>query len=182
MEEKSDQFFLKSLCKALDFAPSPFPTNFIWQSKVQPRICFFAWEAAWGRVLTHDQIQKRGSHLANRCFLCKRNEETIDHLLLHCAITRVLWELLCSLFGICWVHPCSIQQALEVLRGPFVGKKRKDVWRAMPLCLFWTIWKARNKIVFEDKTPFVYFLWVETKLCIKEGPETIDFIKWLCSK
>ena len=73
----------------------------------------------------------------------------------------------------------------------FIGKKGKDVWRAGSLCLFWTIWKTRNKIAFEDamlsiqklKSSFVYFLRVETTLCIKEGLTThIEFIEWLESK
>ena len=72
--------------------------------------------------------------------------------------------------------------------GAFVGKKRKGVWRANPLSLFWMIWKARNKVVFEEeelslqilKNSFVYFLWLETKLFIKYGPSTlVDFIDWV---
>ena len=46
--------------------------------------------------------------------------------------------------------PRSIEQVLGSWRGLFVGRKRKDVQRARPLCLFWTHWNARNK-VFEDK-------------------------------
>ena len=77
------------------------------------------------------------------------------------------------------------------MEGVFCRKKRKDVWRAGPLCVFWTIWKARNKRAFEDatlsiqklKSSFVYFLWAETTLCIKEGTTTlIEFIDWLGSK
>ena len=34
--------------------------------------------------------------------------------------------------------------------GTFVGKKRKGVWKASPLCLFWTLWKTRNKVAFEE--------------------------------
>ena len=54
-----------------------------------------------------------------------------------------------------------------------------------PLCLFWVIWKVKNKIAFEDsmlsiqrlKASFVYLLWSEIKLWIKDGPSTlIDFI------
>ena len=149
--------------------------------KIQSRICFFAWEAAWGNASTLDQIQKRGRPLANRCFLCKEKEETIDHLLLQCDVTRVLWDIFFSFFGVHWVLLNFVLQTLEGWRGSFVGKKRKDVWRAWPLCLFWTIWKARNKIAFEDatlsihklKSSFVYFLSVETTLCIKEGTTTL---------
>ena len=36
-----------------------------------------------------DLVQKRGRALANRCFMCHENEETVDHLLIHCAKTGV---------------------------------------------------------------------------------------------
>ena len=48
-EEKNGQFSVKSLFKELDTA-THFPANMIWQSMMQPRICFFALEAAWGRA------------------------------------------------------------------------------------------------------------------------------------
>lgn len=42
LEEKSGQFTVKSLLKVLQPGPScSFPENIIWQSKVQPRVCFF---------------------------------------------------------------------------------------------------------------------------------------------
>ena len=72
-----------------------------------------------------------------------------------------------------------------------MGKKRKVAWHLGPLCLFWVIWKARNSIAFEDcelsiqrlKASFVYFLWLESKLWIKDGPSTlIDFIDWVCMR
>ena len=75
------------------------------------------------------------------------------------------------------------------LESSFVGKKRKVAWLLGPLCLFWVIWKTRNSIAFEDgvlsiqklKISFVYLLWSETKLWIKDGPSTlIDFIEWVC--
>ena len=37
-----------------------------------------------------------------------------------------------------------------VKQEKFMGKKRKTVWQVGPLYLFWVIWKARNKIAFED--------------------------------
>ena len=119
--------------------------------------------------------------MANRCFLCQRKEETIAYLLHHCGITRVLWDLFFSLFGVLWVFPSSVRQTLEGWRGSFVGKKRKEVWKAGPLCIFWTIWKARNKLAFEDanlyiqtlKSSFMYSLWVEIRMCIKEGPSML---------
>ena len=65
-------------------------------------MCFFAWEALWEKILTIDQLQKRGFSLANRCHLCFEDEETVEHLLLHCVKTRVLWDMF-SLFWIMWL-------------------------------------------------------------------------------
>ena len=82
---KSDKFSSKFLYLALEAdCPVLFPSSCIWNVWVQPKISLFAWEAAWGKTLTLDLVQKRGWSLANRCFMCLGNEETIDHLLLHC--------------------------------------------------------------------------------------------------
>ena len=111
--------------------------------------------------------------------------------LLHCEKTKEVWMLLLSLFEVSWVFPFSVKETLLGWRGSFVGKKRKVVWQVGPLCLFWVIWKARNRIAFEDsvlsiqrlKASFVYLLWSETKLWIKDGPSTlIDFVDWVCSR
>ena len=72
-----------------------------------------------------------------------------------------------------------------------MGKKKKEVWRAGPLCIFWTVWKVRNSIAFEDdvlsiqrlKSLFVFLLSSKIKLFIKYGPSTlVDFIDWVGSR
>ena len=93
---------------------------------MQPKISFFAWEATWGKALTLDLIPKRGWALENRCFLCHEKEEAINHLLLHCAKTRVLWDLLFTLFGVSWVLPSSVRETL--LNAWFIcGQKAQGV-------------------------------------------------------
>ncbi|RVX22874.1 hypothetical protein CK203_008270 [Vitis vinifera] len=55
----------------------------IWNSWVPSKVSFFAWEACWGKILILDQLQRRWCMLVYRCFLCKVNEESINHILLH---------------------------------------------------------------------------------------------------
>ena len=150
-ETKSGKFSVKSLYLALEVGcPSLFPSSCIWNVLVQPKISFFAWEATWGKALTLDMVQKRGQALANRYFMCLEKEETINHLLLHCSRTRVLWDLLFTLFGVSWVLPSSVRETLLSWNGFFLGKKHKKAWRAAPLHIFWTVWKARNRLAFKD--------------------------------
>ena len=134
-------FSVKSLYSILEPEVSPlFPSGSIWRSSVPPKIAFFAWEASWGKVLTLNQLQRREHLLVNRCFLCLSKVGTIDHLLLHCAKTRVLWNHFFSLFGVSWILSCSIKETLLGWHGSFVGKARKKASQVPPLCIFWTIW------------------------------------------
>ncbi|RVX21575.1 putative ribonuclease H protein [Vitis vinifera] len=191
-ETNCGKFSVKSLYKSLVSGhPISFPSSAIWKVTVQPRVSFFGWEATWGKALTLDQLQRRGWALANRCYLCQRHEESIDHILLHCDKVRTLWVLLYSMFGVQWVLPATVKETLSGWNGSFVGKKRKGVWKASPLYLFWTVWKTRNKVAFEEeelsiqrlKASFVYFLWWETKRSIKDGPSTlVDFVGWVASR
>ena len=125
-----------------------FPKNCIWVARVPTKVVFFAWEATWGKVLTLDRLQKRRWQLPNRCYLCGCEEETVNHILLHCRVVRVLWEIVFVLFGIQWVFPSTVKEVLISWRDPFVGKKKKKIWKSIPLCIFWTVWKERNRLAF----------------------------------
>ncbi|KAL6339823.1 hypothetical protein AAG906_034911 [Vitis piasezkii] len=168
-----------------------FPNKGIWVDKVPTKVAFFAWEATWGKVLTLDRLQKRGWQLPNRCFLCGCEEETVNHILLHCTVVRVLWEIVFVLFGIQWVLPETVKDMLFSWRGSFVGKKRKKIWTSIPLCIFWTVWKERNRIAFRGgylsiqklKNSFVCNLWSWARVYIGEESSSLrGFLEWLASK
>ena len=99
---------------------------------------------------------------------------------------RTLWVLLFSLFGVQWVLPATVKEMFLRWNGTFVGKKRKGVWKASPLCLFWTLWKTRNKVAFEEielsiqrlKSSFVYLLWSETDV-YKRWSLDLSWFCWL---
>ena len=119
--------------------------------------------------------------------MCLEEEETIDHLLLHCSKTRALWELLFTLFGVSWVLPSLVRETLLSWHGSFVGKKLKKVWRAAPLHICWTVWKTRNRLTFRDdelsiqrlKYSFLFSFCSEAKFFIVYCPITIaNFIDW----
>ena len=82
---------------------TPFPWKMVWQSKVPPRVAFFSWTMALGKILTIDNLRKRHFVVLEWCFMwCG---ESVDHLLLHCPIAYEMWSMIFCLFGICWVMP-----------------------------------------------------------------------------
>ena len=76
------------------------PVNMLWNSCVPPKVCFYAWEVWWGKVLTMKHLKKRGFQLASRCPLCGKAEEELNHILIYCPTVWGLWEGLISIPGI----------------------------------------------------------------------------------
>ena len=68
-----------------------FPWKGIWKVKIPKMVAFFMWIAAYGRILTLNNLMLRGLSLVNRCCMCCCKEETVDHLLRHCLVAHSLW-------------------------------------------------------------------------------------------
>jgi hypothetical protein len=114
------KFAVKSYYKVLaGRRAQPFPWKPIWKSKVPPRVAFFVWTAAKGKILTMDNLRKRGICIVDWCCLCKKSGESPDHLLLHCSYAQALWSFAFSLFGISWVMPAKITDLLTSWMGGF---------------------------------------------------------------
>ena len=115
-------------------------------------------------------------------------DKTVNHILGTLIVVRVLWEIVLFLFGIQWVFPETVKEVLIRWRGPFVGKKRKKIWKYIPLCIFWTVWKEMNILAFRGgslavqklKNSFVCNLWSWARLYIgEESFSLIGFLEWL---
>ena len=190
--DKEKGFSVKSMYKGFDPSPAfDFPYRLVWNPVVPPKIRVFAWEATWGKVLTLNQLKRRGMTLVNRCFMYEEDEENIDHLLIHCKSAKMLWNLFLSIVGTSWVFPQSVLHTLLAWQGTAVGKKRKRIWLAAPLCLFWTPWRARNRLVFENegttdqkiKANFVSNLWAWANVYTDDKTNSVvEFLTWLGSR
>jgi hypothetical protein len=78
-------------------------------------VAFFVWTAALEKILTHDNLRRRHIVVVEEwCCMCKKNGESIDHLLFHCDVTRVVWSYFYNLFGVEWVMP---RRVLDLLSG-----------------------------------------------------------------
>ena len=59
----------------------------IWKAKVSKRVAFFMWTATHGQILILDNLVLQCCPLANRCYMCCCNEESMNHLLIFCQLT-----------------------------------------------------------------------------------------------
>jgi len=87
-----------------------FPWKSVWQTQAHSRAVFFAWAAALGKILIVDNLRKRKIIIVDRCYLCKRDGESVDYLLLYYDVASTLWHHVFSRFGMSWVM-CLLVEA-----------------------------------------------------------------------
>jgi hypothetical protein len=126
-----------------------FPWKSIWTAKVPPRVAFFSWTAALGRLLTIDNLRKRNLILVDWCCMCKKGGESVDFLLLHCPLAWELWSMVLGLFGVHWVMPCQVLDFWAGWQSRYGNHCNLVVWRMVPYCVMWCLWRERNARHFE---------------------------------
>lgn len=109
----------------------PFPWKTIWKLKMPTKVSFFLWTAALGRILTIDNLRRRQVVEVDLYCMCKRGEETIDHLITHCSIARELWNLVFPLFGVQW----GVVELLATWFHKFNKHRSAVIWAMIPHCL-----------------------------------------------
>jgi hypothetical protein len=147
---KVKSFFYSLACSE----GSRFPWKSVWRTQAPSRAAFFTWSAALGKILTLDNLRKQHVIVIDRCCMGKRDGESVDHLLLHCDVASALWSVLFNHFGMSWVISRRVIDLFACWWSS--GKPRSAVvWKTVPTCLFWTIWKEMNNRNFEDlERPF----------------------------
>lgn len=52
----------------------------VWKMKVPPRFKVFAWLVYYKKILTAENLAKRGWNMPSMCVLCRQNDESIKHV------------------------------------------------------------------------------------------------------
>ena len=144
-------FQVKSYYRALlPSADRYVPWKSIWKTKAPPRVAFFVWAAALVHILATDNLRRRHVIVLDWCCMCKKNGESISHLLLHCLAAREVWIFFSAslmsmgyaFWGLdllaCWGNGCR-------------SARIRKLWDMIPLCVFWCIWWERNSRSFEGE-------------------------------
>lgn len=82
--------------------------------------------------------------IVHACPLCLSAEESVDHLLLNCAVSQDISNSLFYCFEYSWVLPSSIHGLFEVWKYEFGTPIGKLLWSASFFATIWAIWKERS--------------------------------------
>ena len=147
--DKKDQYTIKANYRQLEGGTyDTLLVGLIWNGCIPPKVSVFTWEVWWGKVLTMDQLKKRGFQLASRCPLCQKAEESINHFLIHCSTIWGPWTTLISLTGVDWACPFLVKDLMMSWTTFPIRKKARKPWKVALSSLFWAIWKEINRVVF----------------------------------
>jgi hypothetical protein len=127
---------------------------------VPSRVAFFVWTVALGKILTIDNLSQHHIVVLN-WVVCATVMESL--LIISCFIALLLMRCgLCLLGCLVFLGLCllSVLGLLDCWQGRFGRQRNLRVWRAVPHCLMWSLWRERNGCSFEDSEQTI----VELKL------------------
>ena len=115
----------------------------------------FMWLLMHKKVLTSENLNKRGILIPHKCCLCNKASETSYHLFVNCDFTQSSWGLM--LQGLKAPVPSNI-----VVVYLFTGWKSRyparlsirpissKIWKSIPNFLWWKIWLEINEWIFNN--------------------------------
>lgn len=138
-----------------------------WRAKVWTKVQVFMWRLATNSVGVKGNLLRRGIPINPICHACQCFESR-EHAFLQCNQVQCIWH---GLFGLNfagraqeplerWLEDAaSLQPSQNV---PTHSHQQHNIW-LMVMIACWYIWKARCKLVFEEKVPIPTFIVYQIK-------------------
>ncbi|XP_057452167.1 uncharacterized protein LOC130743986 [Lotus japonicus] len=117
-----------------------------WKAPSLPRVKEVAWRVCVGAVPTRLCLRRRGMDLDPSCPVCGHEEESIDHLFIHCPVARGCWFV-------------SLGVRTDAGTSTFMDfmaavLRNKDGWCIAEVQrMIYCLWEGRNKVLFELREP-----------------------------
>ncbi|XP_021994249.1 uncharacterized protein LOC110890910 [Helianthus annuus] len=112
-----------------------------------------AWKGVEGRIPTKtlSELEKGGIHISNTlCPGCGYEQETVEHILLMCLMSKTLWWMVGSWLGVKDLHSCSsVADILSFSLKLYISKKKKKAVNCIVMATLWNIWLSKNEKVFK---------------------------------
>ncbi len=137
-------------------------SNHLWSLRLPTKVHILVWLVLKKRLLTTDNLLKRGWTGNTLCVLCGVIPETVDHLFTKCVFTRfVMWKVSEDLGSEDSGDDTKSLWEKWMSRG---GTRSSDSNLVCLSTIWWAIWSIRNKVIFQHSAtdPLFAVKWVNS--------------------
>ncbi|KAK9117646.1 hypothetical protein Sjap_016593 [Stephania japonica] len=128
----------------------------IWKSYASMKCRVLCWMVWLDKVNVADILQKRCPLIylqPSWRALCKADEESIDHVFLHCRFSLCLWHAMATELG----------SGLDDDVSHAMAARKGILWRTGMLMILWSLWEERNGRIFRSKDRNWEEVWAAAK-------------------
>jgi len=103
------------------------------------------------------------------CPICLVEEESVDHILLHCHKHWLIWSKIIKWWGLVRFCPKSFSNMWSRWTSLVHGNFQRKTWLMLFFLVAWSLWLLRNDLIFQQKTldyDTIFFL-IITRLCLR---------------
>lgn len=156
--DKSGKYSSKLFYAIINFrGVLPIFVPVVWKIEIPPKIQMFLWLQAHNRLMTVDNLLRRGIVKPRSCQFCKE-DESIAHLFFECVVAKAMWEIASRFlevpigvnfeniatkwldhkkYGIMNVISSNVLRAMSLMRNDFVF--HKQVWKDNRTAIWWSL-------------------------------------------
>jgi hypothetical protein len=143
----------------------------LWNANVPSKVGIFGWRLLLDKLPTRDALFRKGiitNSVDSCCAFCLSEVEDIHHVFFNCSVVASVWENIYKWMGVNPIGYNSILQHFVMFGQVFKGKKIKRLRHIIWLATTWSIWRARDNILFRGAivnitslvNQIFYFTWL----------------------
>jgi hypothetical protein len=124
----------------------------VWESYAPTKVVIFSWQLLLERLPTRGNLFRRGllqSRAQSLCAWCNSDVETEVHLFMTCSVA--VWSAIHSWLGLFTAVPGNVSLSFQAFGFPLNTKKSAKGFMLIWQSVSWSLWKARNLLIFEGK-------------------------------
>lgn len=138
----------------------------IWSPRLSPKLKYFLWKVAQEGLAIGANLQRRGIKQAGRCCRCNALETTA-HIFFHCQLAIEVWD------PGPWSETLSPQPQetfTSLLRRTNHQKNLPPYGVSINIFpwIFWSLWYARNQVLFQNKTSITQQIFNSAVTAVRE--------------
>ena len=126
----------------------------IWKAKAEYKCRFFAWTLMHKKILTANNLLKRGWTEDTECKLCDNDLETPAHLSKDCPFSKEVWGIIKQWFNLSVLDTVSEVGSIYSFwlrcQRKIDKNHRKEMERIL-IYFWWNIRKERNRRIFQQQ-------------------------------